>query len=91
MAPVEYGRSYALRSRRYKYQVDDEGTEALFDLDKDPLEQREISASHPQMLRHLCDITGFYLEVQEPLAHEHLERLQPARGGVFEAPDGAVI
>ncbi len=37
--PLEYGRSYALRSQRWKYIVDYQGQESIFDLASDPTEQ----------------------------------------------------
>ncbi len=61
VVPVEYGRSYALRSRHYKYRVDYVGAEALFDLRVDPLEQKAITSARPLVLRYFRDLTGFYL------------------------------
>jgi arylsulfatase A-like enzyme len=59
--PIEYGRSYALRSRRYKYMVDHVEAEQLFDLQGDPTEQKDLSRKRPLVLRYFRDLTGFYL------------------------------
>jgi arylsulfatase A-like enzyme len=58
---MEYGRSYALRSRRFKYAVDYGGKEELFDARKDPAEQRPINDRSPAVLRYFRDLAGFYL------------------------------
>lgn len=62
----EYGRSYALKAKRYRYVVDYEGNEELFDLEKDPYEQANLVTKRPLVLRYFRDLTGFYLEYRVP-------------------------
>lgn len=59
--PLEYGRSYALRARRWKYIVDYQQNESLFDLQTDPTEQNDLAAENPMALRYLRDLAGFFL------------------------------
>ncbi len=61
VVPLEYGRSYALRARRWKYIVDYHGNESLFDLENDPTEQKELGDSQPMALRYMRELAGFYL------------------------------
>ena len=58
---MEYGRSYALRSVRWKYSVDYHGSESLFDLNTDPTEQKPLGENNPIALRYMRDMTGFFL------------------------------
>jgi arylsulfatase A-like enzyme len=59
--PLEYGRSYALRARRWKYIVDYSGQESLFDLANDPTEQKDLVSRNDFALRYLRDVAGFFL------------------------------
>lgn len=59
--PLEYGRSYALRARRWKYIVDYQGNESVFDLQNDPTEQQDLIGKNPMALRYLRDLAGFFL------------------------------
>ena len=67
--PLEYGRSYALRATEWKYIVDYDGTESVFDLADDPTEQKNlygdekwgIGSKRPIALRFFRDIAGFFL------------------------------
>lgn len=59
--PLEYGRSYALRARRWKYIVDYQQNESVFDLETDPTEQHDLVAENPMALRYLRDLAGFFL------------------------------
>ena len=61
VVPIEYGRSYALRAWRWKYIVSYSDEEALFDLETDPTEQKELSAAQPMALRYMRELAGFYL------------------------------
>lgn len=67
---LEYGRSYALRARDFRYIVDYQGKELLYDLRRDPGEQKSLvegasagalapSAELP--LRYLRDLAGLFL------------------------------
>ncbi len=62
---LEYGRSYALRARQWKYIVDYAGNEQVFDLQKDPGEKHDLvknfSAAGALGVRYLRDLTGFLL------------------------------
>ncbi|HWN70195.1 MAG TPA: sulfatase-like hydrolase/transferase, partial [Haliangium sp.] len=59
---LEYGRSYGLRAKRWKYIVDYQQKESVFDLELDPTEQKDLMAEHPMALRYLRDLAGFFLE-----------------------------
>lgn len=58
---LEYGRSYALRARRWKYIVDYQQNESLFDLVEDPSEQRDLLGTQDIPLRYLRDLAGVFL------------------------------
>lgn len=58
---LEYGRSYALRALQWKYIVDYQQRENLFDLRSDPSEQTDLAASRPLALRYMRDLAGFFL------------------------------
>jgi arylsulfatase A-like enzyme len=58
---MEYGRSYALRAREWKYIVDYSGREELYHVARDPAEQRDIKADAPLALRYMRELAGFYL------------------------------
>ena len=58
---LEYGKSYALRAARWKFIVDYQGNESLFDLKNDPTEQNELSAEQSMALRYMRDLAGFFL------------------------------
>jgi arylsulfatase A-like enzyme len=58
---LEYGRSYALRARQWKYIVDYSGNESLYDLADDPTEQTDVKDSAPLALRYMRDLAGVYL------------------------------
>lgn len=62
---LEYGRSYALRARRWKYIVDYQQQESVFDLEADPTEQKDLLAENPMALRYLRDLAGFFLAHRE--------------------------
>lgn len=59
---LEYGRSYALRAKRWKIIVAYDGTESLFDLETDPTEQKDLIESNPFALRYMRDQMGFFLD-----------------------------
>ncbi len=59
---LEYGKSFALRSKRFKLIVDYSGDESLYDLQTDPTEQRDLMGENPFALRYMRDMTGFFLE-----------------------------
>lgn len=59
--PMEYGRSYALRARSWKYIVDYSGEELLYDVAHDPREQRNVKDTAPLALRYMRDMAGLYL------------------------------
>jgi arylsulfatase A-like enzyme len=57
----EYGKSYALRTRRWHYVVDYDGREALYDVTVDPREDHDQVRAQPLVLRYLRDAAGLYL------------------------------
>lgn len=61
VVPMEYGKSFALRARDYKYMVDYSGREQLYHVAVDPAEQREIAEKAPMALRYMRESAGFYL------------------------------
>lgn len=65
VVPLEYGRSYALRARRWKYIVNYQQTESVFDLASDPTEQNDLVTKNPMALRYLRDLAGFFLAHRE--------------------------
>ena len=58
---LEYGRSYSLRARQYRYIVDYQGKESLYDLGVDPTEKKNVMGASPIALRYLRDSTGVFL------------------------------
>jgi hypothetical protein len=58
---LEYGRSYSLRARQWRYIVDYSGTEGLYDLAHDPGEQADLAGKSPMALRFFRDVAGFFL------------------------------
>ena len=59
--PLEYGRSYSLRSRRWKIIADYQNVQSAFDLEADPTEQDDLIAKSPIAVRYLRDLTGVFL------------------------------
>lgn len=59
---LEYGRSYSLRSRRYKLIADYNGLQEIYDLKSDPWEKTDVKASGLDAVRYLRDMAGFFLE-----------------------------
>lgn len=58
---IEYGRSYALRARRWKYLVGYSGEESLFHLPTDRFEREDVRRKQPLVLRYVRDLAGFFL------------------------------
>lgn len=58
---MEYGRSYALRARDWKYIVEYSGREHLYHVARDPTEQHNLSTGAPLALRYMRENAGFYL------------------------------
>ncbi len=58
---LEYGRSYSLRARQWRYIVDYQGKESLYDLAADPKESTNVVSSAPIALRYLRDSAGIFL------------------------------
>jgi arylsulfatase A-like enzyme len=58
---LEYGRSYSLRARQWRYIVDYSGTEGLYDLAHDPGEHADLVGKSPMALRFFRDVAGFFL------------------------------
>lgn len=59
---LEYGRSYSLRSRRYKFIADYNGVQEIYDLADDPWETVDIKDDGADAVRYLRDMAGFFLE-----------------------------
>ncbi len=57
----EYGKSYALRTGRWHYLVDYDGTEALYDVIEDPREDHDRVKAQPLVRRYLRELAGLYL------------------------------
>ena len=58
---LEYGQSYALRARGYRYIVGYDGHELLYDELGDPVERHEIQDVRPIAFRYMRDLAGFFL------------------------------
>ncbi len=58
---LEFGRSYALKTRMLRYFVDYGGKERLYDELADPTDQQEIQDARPIALRAMRDLGGLYL------------------------------
>jgi arylsulfatase A-like enzyme len=58
---LEYGRSYALRAVRWKYIVDYQGKESLFDLQEDPLETKNLLEKNHLATRYMRSLAGFFI------------------------------
>ena len=76
---VHEGRIAAAQQGRFKYIVYRGGAERVFDLDADPLEQKDISKSRPHVRRHLRALLSTWL-VRE--GHH-----RKARDGLIGFPD----
>jgi arylsulfatase A-like enzyme len=61
VVPLEYGRSYALKARRFKLIVDYQGAESVFDHESDPTEQKDLAGVNHFAHRYLRDLAGFFL------------------------------
>jgi arylsulfatase A-like enzyme len=61
VVPLEYGRSYALRARHYRYIVDYAAQEHLYDLAADPAEKTDLAPAGHDALRWFRDLSGLYL------------------------------
>lgn len=59
---LEYGRSYSIRSKRYKLIADYNGAQEIYDLGADPWEKRDIKEGGSDAVRYLRDMAGFFLE-----------------------------
>ena len=59
---LEYGRSYSLRSKRYKLIADYNGQQEIYDLREDPWEAADIKDGGADAVRYLRDMAGFFLE-----------------------------
>lgn len=57
----EYGKSYALRARRWQLVADYDGTQHLYDVVADPGEDHDAIATSPIAARYLRDAAGLYL------------------------------
>jgi arylsulfatase A-like enzyme len=62
---LEYGRSYALKARRFKLIVDYQGVESVFDHEQDPTEQKDLVGVNHVAHRYLRDVAGFFLAHRE--------------------------
>jgi choline-sulfatase len=82
----EYGRSYVLRGGRWRYLVgyDDKG--ALYDVDADPAETRDVAAAAPLALRYLRGAAGLYLEYRTAWRAAEWGDLANLTGGPLVAP-----
>jgi arylsulfatase A-like enzyme len=63
--PLEYGRSYALKARRWKLIVDYQGNESVFDHGTDPTEQKDLAGTDHFGHRYLRDMAGVFLAHRE--------------------------
>jgi arylsulfatase A-like enzyme len=73
-------RQVGLRTRRWKYmELDTGGSPALFDLERDPAERRNVAARHPQVVAQIRD------ELRSTLAGARVEaRMSNEESAVVE-------
>lgn len=55
-------RSFAVRTRNWKYIRDKDGSEQLFDLSTDPRETEDVCAEHTDVLSELSDVVDTHVE-----------------------------
>ena len=82
---LEYGRSYALRAKDYRYIVDYGGNEMFYDLQRDPGEQKNLIETDRFGLRYLRDLTGFFLTHRSQWRAESWGDLNNHRTGYVRA------
>ncbi len=82
---LEYGRSYSLRSRRYKFIADYNGLQEIYDLDKDPWEKKDIKESGADAVRYLRDMAGFFLEYRSDWHYRDWGTLNRHDQGLLQA------
>jgi arylsulfatase A-like enzyme len=85
---LEYGRSYSLRSKDYRYIVDYGGNEMFYDLQRDPGEQKNLVETDRFGLRYLRDLTGFFLTHRTKWHTESWGDLNNHRSGFVRAALG---
>ena len=86
---LEYGRSYALRSKDYRYIVDYGGNEMFYDLLRDPGEQKNLVETDRFGLRYLRDLTGFFLTHRSQWRTDSWGDLNNHRSGFVRAALGS--
>lgn len=84
---LEYGRSYSLRSERYKLIADYNGLQAIYDLEADPWEQKDISQSGAAAVRYLRDMAGFFLEYRSQWRYTSWGTLNRHEGDLLQAAE----
>ncbi len=82
---LEYGRSYSLRSRRYKLIADYNGLQEIYDLESDPWEKVDIKASGLDAARYLRDMAGFFLEYRSDWHYSDWGTLNRHAQGLLDA------
>ncbi len=82
---LEYGRSYSLRSQRYKLIADYNGAQEIFDLGTDPWEAHDIQEGGSDAVRYLRDMAGFFLEYRSQWHYLDWGTLNRQRAGLLKA------
>jgi arylsulfatase A-like enzyme len=85
---LEYGRSYSLRSRRYKIIVDYNGKQEAYDLQEDPWEKRDLLAEGPLFVGYLRDMMGFFLRYRQDWQYASWGTLNRHGAGLLQATSG---
>ncbi|MCP4446379.1 MAG: sulfatase-like hydrolase/transferase [Myxococcales bacterium] len=82
---LEYGRSYSIRSKRFKLIADYNGRQEIFDLVLDPWEKRDIKEGGAGAVRYLRDMAGFFLEYRSQWHYLEWGTLNNHRSGLLKA------
>ncbi len=82
---LEYGRSYSIRSKRYKLIADYNGSQEIYDLGTDPWEKHDIKEGGSDAVRYLRDMAGFFLEYRSDWRYSEWGTLNNHKGGLLKA------
>jgi arylsulfatase A-like enzyme len=82
---LEYGRSYSIRSKRYKLIADYNGAQEIYDLAADPWEKSDIKEGGSDAVRYLRDMAGFFLEYRSDWRYPTWGTLNNHEEGMLKA------
>ena len=85
---LEYGRSYSIRSKRYKLIADYNGSQEIYDLGADAWEKKDIKDGGSDAVRYLRDMAGFFLEYRSDWHYPNWGTLNNHQAGLLKAAQG---